>query len=198
MGRENKPTSHCDKYNLEQDRWENGPWMNYTRAGHSSCAFQLTVYVFCGVHQLDMSTNSIEKLDTSKYMARWQLIHVAESVLIPRYWPIAAMINPTEIVIMGGVDDSDKKLGDVVYFDVRKETCKKVIADGLRVFSTSANETIVYRRNAILAMAEAPMGDCGCTKEDCENDDKLDWPLLFKYAKGDKYASISEKSHNFL
>ena len=63
----------CDRYDLERDRWEEVPPMNYTRVGHASCVVHRTVYVFCGIHSHDISTNTIEKLDPyyQEQQARW-------------------------------------------------------------------------------------------------------------------------------
>ena len=60
-----------DRFNLEHKRWEIAPQLNYTRAGHASCSFHLTIYVFGGIHEFDKSTNTIEKLETSRDMPRW-------------------------------------------------------------------------------------------------------------------------------
>jgi len=102
--------------------------MNYARSGHASCTLGLSVFVFCGIHEYSLSTNTVERLqpfslDPSK-SKRWELIHVSDTEMSPRYWPVAQALNSSEIVIMGGKNDADKSLGTVIIFDTKTDTFK--------------------------------------------------------------------------
>lgn len=55
--------SDCDIYSLDEDRWFEGPKLNYARANCAVCPFDdRFIYVFCG-KALNESTLVIEKLD---------------------------------------------------------------------------------------------------------------------------------------
>ena len=90
------------RYDIMRNAWVIEPVLNEARAFHSSCSLSEAVYVFCGCNASMRSLNSIEKL--SLHSGIWRLIQVANKVLSPRTHPAVAVLNASEIVILGGVE----------------------------------------------------------------------------------------------
>ena len=114
-----------DRFNIQAKKWETMPQMNIARQGAGSCSMKGEVYVFCGVTNNYVILNSVEKLTNAGgingQVPHWQLINVAETMLIPRWNPAVCVLNSNEIVVMGGltmIDDEVSCLGDVVLFNV--------------------------------------------------------------------------------
>ena len=53
----------------------------------------------------------------------WTVIKVPQNILTPRQNPAVAPINDNEIALLGGLGF----FGDVIIFDRKTETCKKVM-----------------------------------------------------------------------
>ena len=76
--------------------------------------------------------NSVEKLsvrDLAKKASFWQLLLI--QAMSPRAMTISMAINDSEIVIMGGSQyhNQSHMRGDIYLYNIKKETCTKVIAE---------------------------------------------------------------------
>ena len=87
--------------------------------------------------------NSIEVISETSLVSesnvRWQLIDVPKNILSPRYRPAVAPLNESEIAILGGFDDDENKLSDVVIFNTTTKKCKKVTDGGNYKFMAYGN-----------------------------------------------------------
>ena len=67
---------------------------------------------------------------------------------------LAAPLNAREILIMGGVDDSDKN--DIFVYDAQNVSCRKVAADGAPFHFFSENNSCVQcGKNKVVALVGA-------------------------------------------
>lgn len=126
---ESNLTQICDveRYNLRHDSWQKLPKMNIARSAHSMLVLnQETLYIFCGYNTHRGMLNSIEKLSIDQVNAFWQIILVP--TLIPRSFAIIAEISPTEVFILGGVQNKNFVRGDLLIYDTMKEKANVLIA----------------------------------------------------------------------
>ena len=63
-----------------------------------------------------------------------------------------APLNEKEIVVLGGWDKGMNCLGDVVVFETKTNTCKKVVSGEGRAFVTADNQCIQVGNNRVLAL----------------------------------------------
>ena len=106
--------------------------MNEARWNHASCAMDDYIYVFAGCISLFTMTNTIERLLVAGPDAKteqWGLIQLPEHLFKPRIFMACAALNRVEIVILGGMvetDQANKEISDVIIFDIRTNTVRKM------------------------------------------------------------------------
>lgn len=117
-GDDNSLTKKAERFDIRRNKWTELPELNVGRSQHSSCSVGSATYVFCGLSSPDWSVlSSIEKLETSlkavstsdksaaAESAAWKLINLPD--MIGRVSLGVARLNYREVLIMGGVTDSE-------------------------------------------------------------------------------------------
>lgn len=147
-----------ERYDVANRVWETTSELIVPRQGHSSCAIDDTVYVFCGCDHKGNMLFSIEKLccagkanldrprspegparpDGNQSMmseqSEWQLLQLrnvdtnGSSSCFPRILPSVSFLNVDEVCIMGG-QGQEGPLGDVILFNVQTEEVKTVVGN---------------------------------------------------------------------
>ena len=145
-------------YNIQQNKWQNGPKLNTPRAYSSSCSTGNNfIYTFCGYNYTDSSLDTIEKVDANGVISKtqgvqWQLITLASDMKITaRYNALVAQFSRAEIVILGGYNFSN--LEDGYLMDTTNDQVEKLFdrADGLK-FSSDGNQTVKVKDGQIAAL----------------------------------------------
>ena len=98
----------------------------------AACSLGDSIFVFAGEDSYNFCLNSVERINVpaiSSGGAAWELIQLPEEVFAPRYCPTVVPLNNSEIAILGGRGDNNRKLSDVLVFNVTKKACSKV-SDG--------------------------------------------------------------------
>ena len=67
--------------------------------------------------------------------------------------PASTPISSTKIAILGGKDQDEKDLGDVVLFDVRTFTCTTVNKDFKFKFTGATNQCLFKKPNDIVVLS---------------------------------------------
>lgn len=164
------------RYNIMKDRWEPGtPKLRVARHLAAACSLGDKIFAFAGVNASDKYLNSIEMLKVPRhsdygaawYEAAWESIQLPKKEFVPRRNPVVIPLNDREIAILGGCDENDKDLSDVVVFDVINKECRKV-ADGGDLKFTSDNNQIALVGNKVIALVF----------------EKDDIPCLIEWSKG--------------
>ena len=98
--------------------------MNLERCNHSSCTIGKTLYVLGGYEDIEVNY-SIEKLTNidepvAIASSRWQLIKLIES-FTPRFDPVFCAWNNRELIILGGINEDNKRFNDGWVFDTRTD-----------------------------------------------------------------------------
>ena len=155
-----KAVPSCERYCILTDQWFPAPDLNVARTSHSSCAQGRFLFVFCGCNDTG-SLNSIEQLDTEAdtngSATQWNLISVSPDVLSGRFWPLVVAINPTEILIMGGISGREYK-SDVYIFNTATQevtldesSLKLSHSDKEFGFNCPKNQSYVTRKREVIA-----------------------------------------------
>ena len=117
----------AERFNVQTKIWEAMPELNEARFDPGACVLNSNLYVFCGMFGEDC-LSSVEVMTNAcgpqQGMNFWQMINFTEAQLFPRYAPAVAMLNNTEILIMGGnsyVDDDLSSLSDVMIFNMETQ-----------------------------------------------------------------------------
>ena len=97
-------------------------------------------------------------------MGHWQLINFTEEQLLSRWCPVVAMLNSTQIIIMGGrgfVDDEESLLSDVYFFDVNTEQVDRRVQNfpGLLQFCATSNRSAQFKSDNVVALVEEVNGN---------------------------------------
>ena len=150
-----------DWYNIEKLVWKRAPDLNVARAAHSGCSIGEKTYVFAGATNGRKAINSIESLNAEALIAgtsriEWTLIEIPVEAFAPRWGLIAAPINATEIVVMGGYKGG--YFGDGYLFDVETLQLQKVFETGLRFaawFNPSGTYTTKTKQDEFIGYVAA-------------------------------------------
>ena len=94
-------------HNLNTNTWSvNLSQLNIVRYRASACILAGNAYVFAGKYRGDWYLNSIEKIAVDSLFSNgpdpWTLIDIPQNVFTPRFNPVVAPLNDTEIAILGG------------------------------------------------------------------------------------------------
>eukprot|EP00347_Sterkiella_histriomuscorum_P005172 403357620 len=103
----NKMLTDCDIYSIEEDRWFEGPKLNYPRANCALCPFDdRFIYIFCdaGLHG---SSNLMKSIDEDLSLSldyKWEVIEVKDQkeFIANIHFNGVIQISPKDILIFGG------------------------------------------------------------------------------------------------
>lgn len=110
----------AEMYNIRRDKWTSLPNIYRSRSNHASYAINDKAYVFCG-----LDTTSIERLDLANLKLGWKFIETSLGIGARKNLK-AALLNDSEIILLGGRNIRDMAVEDAVIFNYSLETTSKV------------------------------------------------------------------------
>ena len=163
------PQKYVESFELAKNRWSEMPELNVPRAGLSSCYLGDQIYAFAGMKENRKRLNSIERLRVVAVkpslivVPKWELIQPPKDKdFIPRSNPVIVAWNLTSIAILGGIDQEEKCLSDVVFYDTIQKTCTVQVTNdekGQPKFSSAANQTALINRNEVVSLVDLTLKD---------------------------------------
>ena len=112
-------------------------------------------------------------------VSQWELINLANTVLIPKWFCTMTALNSSEIAIMGGIGETDGETGvlsDVCLFNVDTNSVTQTVKNysGLLAFQTESNKAVQAGENCVVALVA----------DDYDNSDAKN--MVISYTKGTK------------
>lgn len=98
-----KSSALVEIYNLETNKWRNGPNLNVARRYHSSCSLRDNIYAIGGTNDQDEYFSSIEILEILRPQQRWVLVY--QNAFSPRMCTAVIPIEDSQFVIIGGFNN---------------------------------------------------------------------------------------------
>jgi hypothetical protein len=135
------------------------PTLNCGRSQASACILGAFIYISGGGNGKIVSFNSIERLNVANYgsttgVGLWEMIETPDDILSPRIYACFSALNHEELAIFGGQDEDRDFLNDVILFNTRTQTCKKVVeGDDWFCFCTGMNQSVRLEENKIICLA---------------------------------------------
>ena len=86
-------------------------------------------------------------------MARgWQLLACEE--MAPRYCPAVALVNKREIVILGGIEETEQFLdiGTHFVFDLEQQTVREIEDEGSQILQAQGLSCLKVRANVLITV----------------------------------------------
>eukprot|EP01022_Parablepharisma_sp_SALTPOND_P024143 TRINITY_DN530_c0_g3_i1.p2 TRINITY_DN530_c0_g3~~TRINITY_DN530_c0_g3_i1.p2 ORF type:complete len:682 (+),score=76.35 TRINITY_DN530_c0_g3_i1:3879-5924(+) len=123
--KDKKFLSYCEKYNMEQDKWESAPSLNESKLNIAATAFNGTfIYAFGGFK--GTYSNAIEFLNAAKPGEKWRTLKLAScGGWIGKDEAGCFQTSEKEILIFGGIDGSAGCTDDVFILNIEKRVVTK-------------------------------------------------------------------------
>ena len=141
-----------ERYDIQNDSWEELPSLNIGRYRHGSCALLSSVYVFCGMDWNANKVSSIEILNTDNLNTQegWRLLEMP--ILGERIYPGVQALNMNQIVILGGNDAIWNSLSDCFLLNVNDETVTRVAQNNNIAISPGTLQTVKTESNVVVTI----------------------------------------------